>query len=229
MLFRSKDTEGNLVCQNVISYVLNGILKLLHPYMPFITEEIFASLPTLAGDAESIMISKYPTYNESLVFTAEAAEMERIIELIRAIRNRRSEMNIAPSRKAALFIETKYADTFHAGTAPFFARLASASDMTVAEKFDESVVSADTAVQIITPSAIAYLPLADLIDFEKEKARLASEIVKLEGEVKRLEGKLGNEGFVAKAPAAVVEAERAKLAAAQEKLTATQAALAKLG
>ena len=224
-----KDTEGNLVCQNVISYVLNGILKLLHPYMPFITEEIFASLPTLAGDAESIMISAYPTYNESLVFTAEAAEMERIIELIRAIRNRRSEMNIAPSRKAALFIETKYVDTFHAGTAPFFARLASAADMTVAEKFDESVVSADTAVQVITPSATAYLPLADLIDFEKEKARLASEIAKLEGEVKRLEGKLGNAGFVAKAPAAVVEAEKAKLAAAQEKLEATKVALAKLG
>ena len=224
-----KDTEQNLVCQNVISYVLNGILKLLHPFMPFITEEIFASLPTLAGDAESIMISTYPTYNEALSFAAEAAEMERIIELIRAIRNRRSEMNIAPSRKAALFIETKYVDTFHAGTAPFFARLASAADMTVAEKFDESVVSADTAVQVITPSATAYLPLADLIDFEKEKARLASEITKLEGEVKRLEGKLGNAGFVAKAPAAVVDAEKAKLAAAQEKLEATKVALAKLG
>ena len=228
-----KDTEAslqqNLVCQNVISYVLNGILKLLHPFMPFITEEIFASLPTLAGDAESIMISTYPTYDESLSYPAEAAEMERIIELIRAIRNRRSEMNVAPSRKAALFIETKYVDTFHAGTAPFFARLASAAEMTVAEKFDESVVSADTAVQIITPSATAYLPMSDLIDFEKEKARLASEIAKLEGEVKRLEGKLGNAGFVAKAPAAVVEAERAKLAAAQEKLGATKAALAKLG
>ena len=110
-----KDTEQNLVCQNVISYVLNGILKLLHPFMPFITEEIFASLPTLAGDAESIMISTYPTYNEALSFAAEAAEMERIIELIRAIRNRRSEMNIAPSRKAALFIETKYVDTFPVG------------------------------------------------------------------------------------------------------------------
>ena len=223
-----KDTEANVACQNVISYVLNGILKLLHPYMPFITEEIFASLPTLAGDAESIMISGYPAFDESLSYPAEAAEMERIIELIKAIRNRRSEMNVAPSRKAALFIETKYADTFHAGTAPFFARLASASEMTVADKFDEAVVSADTAVQIITPSATAYLPLADLIDFEKEKARLSAELSKMEGEVKRLEGKLGNQGFVAKAPAAVVEAERAKLASAKEKLAATQAALAKL-
>ena len=224
-----KETEANVVCQNVISYVLNGILKLLHPYMPFITEEIFASLPTLAGDAESIMISAYPAADEALSYPAEAAEMERIIELIKAIRNRRSEMNVAPSRKAALFIETKYADTFHAGTAPFFARLASASEMTVADKFDEAVVSADTAVQIITPSATAYLPLADLIDFEKEKARLTAELSKMEGEVKRLSGKLNNQGFVAKAPAAVVEAERAKLAAAEEKLAATRAALAKLG
>ncbi len=224
-----KDNEGNLICQNVISYVLNGILKLLHPYMPFITEEIFASLPTLPGDKESIMISSYPTYRESLDFPAEATEMERIIELIKAIRNRRSEMNVAPSRKAALFIATKYTETFHAGTAPFFARLASASDMTVAEAFDPAVVSADTAVQIITPSAIAYLPMSDLIDFEKEKARLTSELDKLRGEVKRLEGKLSNEGFIAKAPATVVDAERQKLVAVSEKLAATESALAKLG
>ncbi len=224
-----KDTEGNIVCQNVISYVLNGILKLLHPYMPFITEEIFASLPTLPGDRESIMISSYPTYNEALDFPSDAAEMERIIELIRAIRNRRAEMNIAPSRKAALYIATKYVDTFHEGTAPFFARLASAFGITVAESFNESVVSADTAVQVITPSAIAYLPMSDLIDFEKEKARLSSEIEKLQGEIKRLSGKLSNEGFVAKAPAAVVDAERQKLAAAEEKLRATEEALAKLG
>ena len=174
------------------------------------------------------MISAYPTYKDSLDFPEEAAEMERIIELIKAIRNRRSEMNIAPSRKAALFIATKYTSTFRPDTAPFFARLASASEMTVAESFDESVVSADTAVQVITPSAIAYLPMSDLIDFEKEKARLTGEITKLKGEVARLAGKLSNEGFVAKAPAAVVDAERAKLVAAEEKLRATEEALAKL-
>ena len=174
------------------------------------------------------MISAYPAVNDAHVFTEEAAEMERIIELIKAIRNRRSEMNIAPSRKAALFIQTKYVDTFRPATHAFFARLASAADVSVAEQFDESIVSADTAVQVITPAATAYLPLADLIDFEKEKARLSAELSKMEGEVKRLEGKLGNQGFVAKAPAAVVEAERAKLASAKEKLAATQAALAKL-
>ncbi|MBE6557985.1 MAG: valine--tRNA ligase [Ruminococcaceae bacterium] len=224
-----KDTEGNVICQNVISYVLNGILKLLHPFMPFITEEIFGSLPTMAGDKESIMISAYPSVNDAHVFTEEAAEMERIIELIKAIRNRRSEMNIAPSRKAALFIQTKYVDTFRPATHAFFARLASAADVSVAEQFDESIVSADTAVQVITPTATAYLPLADLVDFEKEKARLDGEIAKLEQEVIRFEKKLSNESFVSKAPAAVVEGEKAKLAAAREKLEGTRAARAKLG
>ena len=224
-----KDTEGNVICQQVISYVLNGILKLLHPFMPFITEEIFGSLPTMEGDKESIMISAYPSVNDAHVFTEEAAEMERIIELIKAIRNRRSEMNIAPSRKAALFIQTKYVDTFRPATHAFFARLASAADVSVAEQFDESIVSADTAVQVITPAATAYLPLADLVDFEKEKARLDGEIAKLEQEVIRFEKKLSNESFVSKAPAAVVEGEKAKLAAAREKLEGTRAARAKLG
>ena len=223
------DSAGNIICQHVITYVLNGILKLLHPFIPFITEEIFSSLPHLPGDAESIMISPYPTYRADLEFPAEAGEMGRVLELIRAIRNRRAEMNIVPSRKAAVFIETRYTDAFNASTAPFFARLASASSLEVAESFPVDRVSGDTCVQVVTPSATAYLPLSDLIDFEKEKARLAAEIAKVTAEVERLDKKLSNEGFVAKAPAAVVEAERAKLVAAREKLAATEAALAKLG
>ena len=224
-----KESEGNRICQQVITYVLNGILKLLHPFMPFITEEIFSSLPHLPGDAESIMISRYPTGRSDLVFSVEAGEMERVLELIRAIRNRRAEMNIAPSRKAAVFIETRYADAFNSATAPFFARLASASGIEVAESFPADRVSADTCVQVVTPAATAYLPLSDLVDYEKERARLTAEIAKVSAEVERLDKKLSNQGFVAKAPAAVVDAERAKLAAAREKLTATEAALAKLG
>ena len=224
-----KESEGNRICQQVITYVLNGILKLLHPFMPFITEEIFSSLPHLPGDAESIMISRYPTGRSDLEFPVEAGEMERVLELIRAIRNRRAEMNIAPSRKAAVFIETRYADAFNSATAPFFARLASASGIEVAESFPADRVSADTCVQVVTPAATAYLPLSDLVDYEKERARLAAEIAKVSAEVERLDRKLSNQGFVAKAPAAVVDAERAKLAAAREKLTATEAALAKLG
>ena len=224
-----KESEGNRICQQVITYVLNGILKLLHPFMPFITEEIFSSLPHLPGDAESIMISRYPTGRSDLEFPVEAGEMERVLELIRAIRNRRAEMNIAPSRKAAVFIETHYADAFNSATAPFFARLASASGIEVAESFPAGRVSADTCVQVVTPAATAYLPLSDLVDYEKERARLTAEIAKVSAEVERLDRKLSNQGFVAKAPAAVVDAERAKLAAAREKLTATEAALAKLG
>ena len=224
-----KESEGNRICQQVITYVLNGILKLLHPFMPFITEEIFSSLPHLPGDAESIMISRYPTGRPALEFPVEAGEMERVLELIRAIRNRRAEMNIAPSRKAAVFIETRYADAFNSATAPFFARLASASGIEVAESFPADRVSADTCVQVVTPAATAYLPLSDLVDYEKERARLTAEIAKVSAEVERLDRKLSNQGFVAKAPAAVVDAERAKLAAAREKLTATEAALAKLG
>ena len=224
-----KESEGNRICQQVITYVLNGILKLLHPFMPFITEEIFSSLPHLPGDAESIMISRYPTGRSDLEFPVEAGEMERVLELIRAIRNRRAEMNISPSRKAAVFIETRYADAFNSATAPFFARLASASGIEVAESFPADRVSADTCVQVVTPAATAYLPLSDLVDYEKERARLTAEIAKVSAEVERLDKKLSNQGFVAKAPAAVVDAERAKLAAAREKLTATEAALAKLG
>ena len=224
-----KESEGNRICQQVITYVLNGILKLLHPFMPFITEEIFSSLPHLPGDAESIMISRYPTGRSDLEFPVEAGEMERVLELIRAIRNRRAEMNIAPSRKAAVFIETRYADAFNSATAPFFARLASASGIEVAESFPADRVSADTCVQVVTPAATAYLPLSDLVDYEKERARLTTEIAKVSAEVERLDKKLSNQGFVAKAPAAVVDAERAKLTAAREKLTATEAALAKLG
>ncbi|MBQ8440704.1 MAG: valine--tRNA ligase, partial [Clostridia bacterium] len=222
-----KDTEGNLVAQNLLCYVLTGILKLLHPFMPFITEEIYGALPH-DGDAESIMISEYPKANDALDFAAESAEMERVIAAIKAIRLRRNEMNVVPSRKAKVYIATKYPESFGESTHPFFARLASASEVEVAASFDESVVSADNAVQIITDSATVYLPLSDLVDTEKEKARLEGELKKLTDEIDRVNKKLANESFVAKAPAAVVDAERAKLDKYTENLKGVQAALAKL-
>ena len=217
-----KETAGNLVAQNVLAYVLTGILKLLHPFMPFITEEIYQSLP---HDCESIMISEYPKVDEALNYTAEAEQMERVLNAIRAIRTRRSEMNVLPSRRAKLYIATKYNDSFCEATVPFFVKLASASEVEIAESFD---ISADNSVQIITDAATIYLPLADLIDFEKEKARLAGEGKKLVGEIERLEKKLSNAGFVAKAPAAVVDGEKAKLAKYKENLAGVRDALAKL-
>jgi len=219
-----KDTEENLVCQNVIAYVLSNTLKLLHPFMPFITEEIYQALP---HDSESIMISEYPKASAALEFKADAEKMTKIIDAITAIRTRRAEMNVPPSKKAKVYLATKYEDVF-AGADAFFVRLASASELIVAESFSENEVSADNAVQIITDSATIFLPLSDIIDFEKEKARLEGEKKKLEGEIERIEKKLSNEGFVAKAPAAVVEGERAKMAKYRENLDGILAALAKL-
>ena len=219
-----KESAGNLVAQNVLAYVLTGTLKLLHPFMPFITEEIYQALP---HDDESIMISRYPAPDTSLVFEADAEKMNRVISAIKAIRARRNEMNVAPSRKAKVYIATRYADAFNESTAVFFQRLASASEVEIAESF-EGVISADDAVQIVTDSATIFLPLSDIIDTEKEIARLEAEQKKLSGEIERLEKKLSNEGFVAKAPAAVVDGERAKLAKYKENLEGVLSALAKM-
>ena len=220
-----KENGNNLTAQNVISYVLTVALKLLHPFMPFITEEIYQSLP---HEDESIMISAYPTFDAKFDFTADAERMERLIAAIRAIRARRNEMNIVPSRKAKVYIATKYSDSFNENTAVFFSRLASASETLIAESFDSSVISADDAVQIVTDAASIFLPLSDIIDVEKEREKLEGELKKTEGEIARLEGKLSNQGFVAKAPAAVVEGEKEKLAKYKEKLEGIKQAIAKL-
>ncbi len=219
-----KESEGNLVAQNVLGFVLTGILKLLHPFMPFITEEIYQALP---HTDESIMISEYPAFDDALVFEDDAAKMNRIITAIKAIRARRNEMNVPPSRKAKVYIATKYTDSFNEATAVFFTRLASASEVEIGESFEDAF-SADDAVRIVTDSATVFLPLSDIVDTEKEKARLEGEQKKLVGEIERLEKKLSNEGFVAKAPAAVVEGEKAKLAKYRENLDGVLAALAKL-
>ena len=220
-----KENAGNAVCQNVIAYVLTETLKLLHPFMPFITEEIYQSLP---HSCESIMISEYPDPASIPSFAKESEDMARVLDAISAIRARRAEMNVAPSRKAKVYIATKYQECFSAA-AGFFARLASASEVIVADAFDAETVSGDNAVQIITDSAAIFLPMADIIDFEKEKARLAAEQKKLEDEISRIEKKLSNQGFVSKAPAAVVEGEKAKMEKYRENLAGVVAALAKLG
>ena len=219
-----KESDGNLVAQNVLAYVLTGTLKLLHPFMPFITEEIYQALP---HSDESIMISAYPKADSTLCFTDDAEKMTKVITAIKAIRARRNEMNVPPSRKAKVYIATKYTDAFNDSSKVFFSRLASASEVEIADSF-EGVISADDAVQIITDSATIFLPLSDIIDTEKERARLEGEAKRLHGEIERLEKKLSNEGFVAKAPAAVVEGEKAKLEKYRENLDGVNAALAKL-
>ncbi len=212
-------TDGALTAKRVLLYVLTNILKLLHPYMPFITEEIYQALP---HTGESIMISDYPKYSESMTFTAEADDVERIIGAITAVRNRRSEMNIAPSKKAKLYVVTKYEETFKKAE-KILMKLASASEVITTDSYD-----ADDAVMIATDVGSLYIPLSDVIDFEKERARLNAEMVKNDGEIKRIESKLANEGFVSKAPAQVIEAEKAKLKKYLETRESLTLALSKL-
>ena len=158
--------EAAQTAKDVLVYVLSNTLKLLHPFMPFITEEIWQSLP---HDGESIMISKWPEYSEALAFDAEENEMEKIMEAVRAIRNRRAEMNVAPSKKAKYFVATADKETFEfAGV--FMKRLASASEVEVGDSFD-----IDGAVAIVTSDAKIYIPMGELIDFEAERARLNKE------------------------------------------------------
>lgn len=198
-----KENPTAKTAQYVLTYVLSNTMKLLHPFMPFITEEIWQHLP---HEGESIMISEYPSYDSALDFPNDEKAMALIMDAISAIRNRRAEMNVPPSKKAKVIIVTDKKDVFGQGTA-FFEKLASASEAVV--QSDKSGVS-DNAVNIVVPSAEIYLPLDELVDKSKELARLNDEKKKLEGEIKRVEGKLNNAGFVAKAPQKVVDEEKAK-------------------
>ncbi len=220
-LSKSRLQAKDATAQRVLCYVFSRTLELLHPYLPFITEEIWQALP---HDGDSIMKAPFPCYEEAFDFAKEAQEMEEVIDTIRAIRNRRSEMNVPPSRRAHLTIVTARPDVFDESKTPFFERLASASGVTVASEYHGE----ENAVQIITTYATVYIPLAEMIDLAAERARLEKEAAQTQGEIDRLEKKLANEGFVAKAPPQVVEAERAKLHKYSETLNGIQAALAKL-
>ncbi len=221
------DECAKINAQNVLCYVLIETLKLLHPFMPFITEEIYQALPHTAEDkGEFIMLQKWPEYRDELSFPQEEEAMGLIIDAITAIRARRNEMNVAPSKKVHYTIATAHADTFARGI-PFFKRLASASDMTVA---DANIPTPDGSIEVVTHAARVLMPLAELVDFEKELARIAKEKANAEKQLAGIENKLSNQGFIAKAPEAVVNGARedaAKLRALIEKLDASAAAMKK--
>ena len=220
---KSRIFEGGapaLTAKRTLVSVLTGILKLLHPYMPFITEEIYQAIP---HTDDSVMISAYPEYDEAKTYKAEAEDVERIIACITATRARRAEMNVPPSKKAKMFVVTKYEETFKRA-AKILEKLASASEVIITDKYES-----DDAVMIATEAGSLYIPLAEVIDFEKERARLTAEMKKNDGEIERIEKKLANEGFVAKAPAAVIDGEKAKLAKYLEVRESLKVALAKLG
>ena len=215
-----EDETAKSTVKAVLVYVMSNTLKLLHPFMPFITEEIWQTLP---HEGESIMVANWPKADSALTYAAEEAQMERIMTAIKAVRNRRAEMNVPPSKKAKVFIETAYGDTFAAGTV-FFNRLASASEVQVAEQFD----GMDDAVSIITESARIYIPMDELVDFQAELKRLEKEKASVQKELDMVNGKLGNENFVSKAPAAVVEKQRQAKAQLEEKMALIEESMQKI-
>ena len=191
--------------QRVLLYVLTGILKILHPFMPFITEEIFQALP---HEGETLMTGSYPQYLPGLAFPEEEKNFEMVMDAIKSVRARRAEMNVPPSRKAHLFIVTDRGEAFEKGKA-YISKLAYASDVSISETLPEG---AEKMVSVVTDNARLFMPMNDLVDLEAERARLNKEIEK---NIRLLEGqnaKLSNENFVSRAPEAVVNAEREKKA-----------------
>ena len=204
--------ETARAAQNVLVFVLQGCLKLLHPFMPFITEEIWQSIPH-GSQPESIMISKWCEYDEKLNFAEEEKDFAKIIDTIKAIRVQRNELNVPPSKKVTMYIETVETELFKS-CAPFFEKLAGAGELHVSEKAE----TAENMVTVVTASARAFMPMGELVDTEKELARLEKEKKAVEKDIAFLSGKLNNQGFLSKAPAQQIENERAKLAKAEEKM-----------
>ena len=204
---QGEDEDSKLRAQQVLCYVLTETLKLLHPFMPFITEEIWQALPH-SGDY--LMLQQWPQHRAELDFPEEEKAMELIMDAIRGVRARRAEMNVPPSKKAQLTVSTLERAVFEQGI-PFLKRLAYASDVTVegvADAGSDDAMTAQGMVTVTTHAARLFMPLAELVDLEKEKARIEKELKKNRAELDKLEAKLGNPGFVNKAPAHVVEAEK---------------------
>ena len=199
------DVEAKKAALYTLTYVLETILKLLHPYMPFITEEIYTYLPTVEG---SIVIAQWPHYKEEDNMASEEEMMELAMDGIRNIRNARAEMDVPPSKKAkVIIVPTEDKKSAVEATKEYFITLASASMVEIAET-EENIP--EDAVSVVINGAKIFIPLDELVDFEKEKERLTKEKAKLEGEIKRVNGKLSNQGFLAKAPESLVNEEKAK-------------------
>ena len=206
---QGEDEGAKLAAQNVLCFVLTELLKLLHPFMPFITEEIYQALP---HEEQFIMTSRWPEYRADLAFPEEEAAMEAVMDTIKAIRARRAEMNVPPSRKAEVLIVTATPDVYAQGR-HFIQRLAYASEVKFADAAPTDVSGMVTAV---THNATAYLPLSELVDIAAELERIRKEIEKAQNGLRGVEQKLSNEKFVSRAPEAVVNAEREKAAKYKE-------------
>jgi len=215
----SEDADRKQTAIQVLVYVLDQVLRLLHPFMPFITEEIWQSLP---HEGEALIVAQWPEYSEALSFKAEADQMESVMNAIRAIRNRRAEMNVPPSKKAALYVLTSKPQVFTEGEG-FLLRLAYAETVSMLEKEPENL---DGMVTITTADAKLYIPMGQLVDVAKELARINKELEAAKKFLNSLEAKLSNEKFVSRAPEAVVNAEREKAAKHRDLIAQLEQSLA---
>ena len=218
----SGDEAASRSAQQVLLYVLTEILKLLHPFTPFITEEIWQALP---HEGEALMVQDYPAYREALSFPVDAQRFETVMEAIKAVRARRSEMNVPPSRKAHLMIVTDENEAFEAGTS-YITKLAYASEVSV---LHEVPADADKMVTAVTDNARMFMPMADLVDLEKERQRLEKELANAEKQLQGQIAKLSNQNFVTRAPEAVVNTEREKQAKLEALIENLKSNLSHLG
>jgi len=205
----AEDPQRKQTAIQVLVYVLDQVLRLLHPFMPFITEEIWQSLP---HEGEALIAAKWPVYREELSFREDESHMESVMNAIRAIRNRRAEMNVPPSRKAALYVLTSKPQVFLEGEG-FIQRLAYADAVTMLEREPENL---DGMLTCATADAKLYIPMGQLVDVAKELERIGKELDKARKNLASLEGKLSNEKFLSRAPEAVVNAEREKAQKAKD-------------
>ena len=218
-----EDGESKETVKAVLLYVLENLLKLLHPFMPFLTEQVYKYLPETEG---FLMLQKWPERSEALHFAEDEQKMQGIMEIIRTIRNLRSEMNVAPSKRTGLMLlpADGWAETLKGGDG-YFRRLAGASETELLN--DRNAVTEKT-VSAVTAAGELFIPLGDLVDFEKEIARLGKELENIQKEMNRSRGMLNNQGFLAKAPAQLVQAEKDKLEATEAKAKALENRIAEL-
>ena len=217
-----EDEQSKLGAQKVLLYVLTEILKLVHPFMPFISEEIWQALP---HEGEALMVERYPEFTEALSFPEDEQNFEMVMAAIKAVRARRSEMNVPPSRKAHLIIATDKKAAFEAGRS-YICKLAYASEVTVAGEAPEG---SEGMVSVITDNARMFMPMAELVDLEKEKARIRKELANAEKMLAGQNAKLANENFVSRAPEQVVNAEREKKAKLEALIENLKLSLENLG
>ena len=209
--------------QEVLLHVLTGILKLLHPYIPFITEELYSYLP----NSEGMLISaEWPQCRDELNFDVEAAHFEGVMEVIRTIRNLRAEMNVAPAKRATLILKPHDGwKNALAAAEGYFKRLAGASSV---EFISADSANPEKSASAVTAPCELFIPLGELVDIDKEIQRLSKDLKNVEGEIARANGKLNNAGFIAKAPAALVEKEKEKLATNESLLEKLKARIAEM-